>query len=80
VFKASYAFPDGRGLCNDMAVAGDTLYATDTSGARVLRLKPGATTMDLWVADPLLASADGIVLLVDGEDTGKVVAVGYRLG
>src|SRR5262249_48746041 len=36
-FKASYVFP-GNGLCNDIAVAKDgTVYATDTTGARVLR-------------------------------------------
>jgi outer membrane protein assembly factor BamB len=65
--KGSFAFPGGTGTCNDMAIAADgTLYATDTSGARVLRLKPGATTMDLWAADPLLTSADGIAVLGDG--------------
>ena len=41
-FKASYAFPN-NGLCNDMAVAKDgTVYATDTTQGRVLRLKKGA--------------------------------------
>jgi len=39
--KASYPFP-GNGACNDIAVAPDgTVYATDTSGGRVLRLKKG---------------------------------------
>jgi sugar lactone lactonase YvrE len=67
-FKASYPFPAG-GLCNDIAVAKDgTLYATDTTGARVLRLKKGATAFDVWAADPmLLATADGIALLADGS-------------
>ena len=66
-FKASYAFPGG-GFCNDIAVAKDgTVYATDTTGARVLRLKKGATAMDVWAADKaLLAVADGIALLADG--------------
>jgi hypothetical protein len=51
-----------------MAVAKDgTVYATDTTGARVLRLKKGATALDVWVADKvLLATADGITLLADG--------------
>jgi sugar lactone lactonase YvrE len=67
-FKASYAFP-GSGLCNDIAVAKDgTVYATDTTGARVLRLKKGASTLDVWAADKmLLATADGIALLADGS-------------
>ena len=66
-FKASYAFP-GNGLCNDIAVAKDgTVYATDTTGARVLRLKKGASALDVWAADAmLLATADGIALLADG--------------
>jgi sugar lactone lactonase YvrE len=67
-FKASYAFP-GNGLCNDIAVARDgTVYATDTTQARVLRLRKGATTLDVWSADPmLLATADGLALLADGN-------------
>ena len=49
--KASYAFP-GNGLCNDMAVAKDgTVYVTDTTGARVLRLKKGATP-SMWGSRP----------------------------
>ena len=65
--KASYPFP-GNGLCNDVAVARDgTVYATDTTQARILRLKKGATALDVWSADPkLLATADGIDLLADG--------------
>jgi sugar lactone lactonase YvrE len=67
-FKASYAFP-GNGLCNDIAVASDgTVYTTDTIQARVLRLKKGATALDVWASDPmLLATADGLALLADGN-------------
>jgi sugar lactone lactonase YvrE len=66
-FKKSYVFP-GNGLCNDIAVAKDgTVYATDTTGARVLRLKKGASALDVWAADTmLLGTADGIALLADG--------------
>ena len=66
-FKGSYPFP-GNGFCNDFAVATDgTLYAADTGGGRILRLKKGATALDVWAADnPLLASADGLALLADG--------------
>jgi sugar lactone lactonase YvrE len=67
-FKASYPFPNG-GLCNDIAVAKDgTVYATDTTGARVLRLKKGATAFDAWAADAmLLGTVDGVALLADGN-------------
>jgi len=67
-FKASYAFP-GNGLCNDIAVAKDgTVFVTDTTGARVLRLEKGAGALDVWAADAaLLGTADGIALLADGS-------------
>jgi len=67
-FKASYPFP-GNGLCNDIAVAKDgTVYATDTTQGRVLRLKKGANALDVWANDPkTLATADGIALLADGN-------------
>jgi sugar lactone lactonase YvrE len=66
-FKGSYVFP-GNGLCNDVAIAPDgTLYVTDTTGARVLRLRKGAKALDVWASDAaLLASADGIAILADG--------------
>jgi sugar lactone lactonase YvrE len=66
-FKANYVFP-GNGLCNDMAVAKDgSVYATDTTGARVLRLKKGASALDVWASDPmLLGLVDGVALLADG--------------
>ena len=71
--KASYPFP-GNGACNDIAVAQDgTVYATDTSGGRVLRLKKGATALDVWISDPKqLATADGIALLSDGVYVNSV--------
>ena len=67
-FKASYVFPGGGGICNDIAVAKDaTVYVTDTTGARVLRLKKGAKALDVWAADAaLLGAVDGIALLADG--------------
>jgi len=66
--KSSYAFP-GNGLCNDIAVAKDgTIYATDTTQGRILRLKKGATALDVWANDAMqLATADGIALLAGGN-------------
>jgi hypothetical protein len=56
-------------LCNDIAVANDgTLYVTDTIQARVLRLKKGAASLEVWATDPmLLATVDGVALLADGN-------------
>jgi sugar lactone lactonase YvrE len=65
--KAVYPFPGG-GFCNDIAIAADgTAYATDTTGGRILRLRPGAKTLDVWLADKQLAVVDGIALLADGS-------------
>jgi streptogramin lyase len=65
--KGSYAFPGG-GFCNDIAVAknGDA-FITDTNGGRVLRLKKGASALDVWASDQQLAGADGIASLGDGS-------------
>ena len=82
--KGVYPFPGG-GFCNDIAVAGDnTTYATDTTGGRILRLKPGATTLEEWMKDPMLAVVDGIALLADGSvyvntfTTGRLIRVPVR--
>jgi sugar lactone lactonase YvrE len=59
--KGSYDFPGDNALCNDIAVGpGGTAYATDTIAARILRLKKGATALDVWVDDKQLAGVDGI--------------------
>jgi sugar lactone lactonase YvrE len=64
--KASYDFPGGTGLCNDIAVATDgTVYATDTTGNRVVVLKKGETALAVWAAAQKLAGIDGIAL---GDD------------
>jgi hypothetical protein len=58
--KATYPFPDG-GLCNDFVTAADgTVYATDTELGRIIRLRPGATSPDVWASGPALAGIDGI--------------------
>jgi streptogramin lyase len=64
--KGTYPAPNG-GVCNDVAVAADgTAYASDTFGGRVLRLKPGAEALDVWLADPQLRGVDGLSILADG--------------
>jgi streptogramin lyase len=65
--KGTYPFPNG-GLCNDIAVAPDgTAYASDTIGGRVLRLEPGASSLDVFAADAQLGGIDGLALLADGN-------------
>jgi sugar lactone lactonase YvrE len=65
--KRTYPFPSNGGVCNDMAIAPDgTVYATESFANRVHRLRPGATTLDVWVTDPQLNAIDGIALLADG--------------
>ena len=64
--KGSYDLGAGS-FCNDIASAPDgTAYFADTAGGRVLRLKPGATTVDTVSDDPALKGVDGISLSKDG--------------
>jgi sugar lactone lactonase YvrE len=63
----SYPFPTNGGVCNDIAVAADgTVYATESFGNRIHRLRPGATALDIWITDPQLGAIDGVALLADG--------------
>jgi streptogramin lyase len=65
--KGTYPFPTNGGVCNDMAIsANGTVYATESFGNRIHRLRPGATALDLWVTDPKLAAVDGVAILADG--------------
>lgn len=65
--KGSYDFPGGTGTCNDIATASDgTVYATDTTGNRIVRLPKGGAALEVWTADPKIAGGiDGIAL---GDD------------
>ncbi len=80
--KGTHPFPGG-GLCNDMTVADDgTVYATDFSGARILRLAPGDSALTVWVSDSVrLARVDGISTLIDGTVIANSYATGklYRI-
>ena len=59
--KGSYDFPGATALCNDIAIGPDgAAYATDTTANRILRLKKGATALDVWLKDDQLAFVDGI--------------------
>jgi sugar lactone lactonase YvrE len=74
--KASIPLPPSTllgqtSLCNDIALASDgTAYVTDSLAGHILRLKPGATSLEIWAHDPRWdvkgAQLDGIVVLPDG--------------
>ena len=64
--KHSYPMPAGS-FCNDIATgAGDTVYATDTHGGRILRLRSGSNDIATWFQDPRLVGVDGIAFGDDG--------------
>jgi hypothetical protein len=76
--KGAYPMPGGaKALCNDIAVTADgTAYISETTGGRVLRLKPGATALEEWVRDPNLAGIDGIAVGGDGALYVNTVTTG----
>jgi sugar lactone lactonase YvrE len=54
-------------VCNDVAVSSNgTVYATESFGNRIHRLRAGATELDVWITDPQFAAVDGVALLADG--------------
>ena len=71
--KFSAAFPGKATVCNDMVVSADgTLYVTNTAAPQILRLKPGAKELEVWLENDLLvpkngAGLDGIALGDDGN-------------
>jgi sugar lactone lactonase YvrE len=72
--KDSFALPDPKSLCNDIAVGADgTAYISDSLTPNVYSLKPGGTALDVWATDPLLTPAkdgvglDGIAFGSDGN-------------
>jgi sugar lactone lactonase YvrE len=69
--KGTYVFPGNAGFCNDIAVGRDgAAYVTDSVMPRVLRLKPGAKALEVWVQNPIFGTKginlDGIAFGSDG--------------
>jgi hypothetical protein len=65
--KSVHVFPAPGGVCNDIAVARDgTVYATDTSNGRLLRLPRNGQELQVVGADPRLNGIDGLAFAEDG--------------
>lgn len=80
--KGTYPLPE-KSFCNDIATAADgTAYIADTSGARIMRLKPGAAELETWYADAALGGVDGLsfdasgTLYINNVMSGKLHRVG----
>ena len=66
--KGTYPFPANSRVCNDIAVSADgSVYASESFGGRVHRLKPGATTLEVWATDQRMSVIDGLTFLADGS-------------
>lgn len=80
--KGTYPFPANSGICNDIAVsANGTAYVSESFGGRIHRLRPGATSLEVWAHDSALAVIDGLAVLADGAVYANNFATGrlYRV-
>jgi sugar lactone lactonase YvrE len=78
--KGRYVFPGARSVCNDMTVAADgSVYATDTSGGRLLRLRKGVQALDVYAEGDALKGADGIAFDAKGRLYVNIVTTGGLL-
>jgi hypothetical protein len=64
--KFRWELPGKPNLCNDFVVGPDkALYISDTFGAKIWRLKPGAATPEIFSDDRTLLGIDGITFVGD---------------
>ena len=79
--KVNIPLPEETNICNDFVVGPDkALYVADTSNAKILRLRPGATSFEIVSHNSALFGADGITFL-DGQLYVNTVWAGglYRI-
>jgi len=79
--KLNIPLPEETNICNDFVVGPDkALYLADTSNGKILRLRPGSTTLETVSHTSSLYGADGITFL-DGELYVNTVWAGglYRI-
>lgn len=64
--KFRWDLPGEKNLCNDFVVGPDkALYVSDTLGAKIWRLKPGAAAPEMFSDDRTLYGIDGITFIGD---------------
>lgn len=86
--KFSARAPGGPSVVNDFAISDDgSIYITNTAGPQILRIKPGATDIEVFVQDDALKGGlDGIAFGKDGNlyvntyVTGELFRVGVSNG
>ena len=63
--KISWALPGDNNTCNDIAIGPDkAAYASDTAGAKIYRVKPGASEGELVLENQrLLNGIDGLAFM-----------------
>lgn len=62
--KLRWPLPGDNNVCNDFSVGPDhALYISDTAGAKIYRLAPGAQTPELFLENRVLNGVDGIAFL-----------------
>jgi hypothetical protein len=64
--KFRWDLPGDQNLCNDFVIGPDkALYISDTLGAKIWRLRPGAAAPELFSDDRTLLGIDGITFMGD---------------
>jgi hypothetical protein len=64
--KFRWELPGDQNLCNDFVIGPDkALYISDTFGAKIWRLKPGAAAPEVFSDDRTLLGIDGITFIGD---------------
>jgi len=62
--KGAWPLPGATNACNDVTVAADgTVYLSDLPNGQILRLRPGAAALEVWLKAPELANVDGIAFV-----------------
>jgi sugar lactone lactonase YvrE len=76
-FKARYAFPPPRSVCNDVTLGPDgTAYAADTQNGRILKLPRGGQQLLPFGEAEELKGVDGIAFSGDGTLYTNIVTRG----
>jgi sugar lactone lactonase YvrE len=66
--KVSITLPGNDPFCNDIAIAVDgTVYVSESTNGRVLKLSPDLKGFAVWAADKQLLDIDGIAFGADGN-------------